>query len=207
MRISVKLGMSALLAALVLAGAVSTATAGRISSSSQSLRVTWSSLEIGEEAPARCQVTLEGSLHSRSIAKVERALVGAVTRVSFTSCTNGSASAESLPWHFSYESFTGTLPSITALRLLMTRFRIVIIRLGKTCKYGIPTDRISFSARLNVSLQITNLTPVEGGNIHHLLEGSLVFPACPLALRIRSAATDGAVTVLNSSALVAVRLI
>src|SRR5215218_2592066 len=133
MRTSVKLILTALAASLLLAAAVSTASAARLSTSNQNLRLTFTSLEFeGSEITIRCQVTLEGSFHTRTIAKVAEALTGAVTKaiVKSETCTggrgaafngvetyNGTTTPNTLPWHVQYKGFTGTLPNIETLRL------------------------------------------------------------------------------------------
>src|SRR5436853_4359159 len=124
MRTSAKLGLTALIAALLLSAAVSTASARNLSTSNQFIRVTWRSLEFVTSAVTiRCQVTLEGSFHSRTIAKIERSLVGHITRdtVKTESCTNASATADNttLPWHITYEGFRGTLPRIEEVLFLL----------------------------------------------------------------------------------------
>lgn len=105
--------------ATVLLGAlVSTASAGRFSSTSQTLRATFSRVDFaGGFGTTECQVTLEGSLHQRTIAKVEGSLIGYITRAIVGTCARGSATilTATLPWHVRYGSFTGTLPSISRL--------------------------------------------------------------------------------------------
>src|SRR6478672_9457988 len=133
MRNSAKLGLTALIAALLLASALSTASARNLSSEIQNIRTTWRSLEF--ESPlvtVRCPVTMEGSFHSRTIPKIARLLIGAVTRINIKneSCTNGTATVEGFPWHITYESFTGNLPSISSVRVLLQRFLFNLITLG-----------------------------------------------------------------------------
>jgi hypothetical protein len=174
MRNSVKLVLTALAAALLLASAVSSASARSLRVTSQLFRVTWSRLEfINTETGVtiRCQVTLEGSFHSATIAKVERALIGAITRatVKEASCTNGRArpNNETLPWHVTYENFAGTLPNITAVGLLLSRISFNLEIAGGLCtgRYGIATDNISGTATRNTtSGAITTLAPVAGRN-------------------------------------------
>jgi len=210
MRISAKLGLTALVAALLLAAAVGAAGARSLSVSSQTIRATWSRLEFNEEAiglSLRCPVTLEASFHSRTIAKVSRALIGAITRASFFTerCTGGSfRSKPPFPWHLTYESFTGTLPNITSVRLLLARFRFLFIIPGlATCEYGTSTDNMIFSAALNASGEITSLAPVAGSNRAHKTEPSTAF--CPNELGIVGA--EGVVTALNSTARIRLTLI
>jgi len=109
----------AVVGATVLLGAlVSSASAARLSSSSQTFRATWTSAEfIGGFTAARCNLTLEGSLHNATIAKTVGSLIGYITRASVGPCPAGSATVltATLPWHVQYKAFTGTLPSITGI--------------------------------------------------------------------------------------------
>jgi len=210
MRTSAKLGLTALIAALLLSAAISTAGARSLSVSSQTIRATWSRLEFNQESiglSVRCQVTLEGSFHSRTIAKVARALIGAITRVDvFTErCTGGFAKGKPpFPWHITYESFTGTLPTITSVRLLLARFRFLLIVPGlATCEYGTATDNVTGAANLNASGEVTSLAPVAGSNIAHKTEPSTIF--CPNEGVL--VGPEGVVTALNSTTRIRVTLI
>jgi hypothetical protein len=82
MRTAMRALGATLAASLLLAGAVSSASARIISSSNQNIRVTWASLEFSGSVTIRCPVTFEGSFHARTIAKVARSLIGFVTRAS-----------------------------------------------------------------------------------------------------------------------------
>src|SRR5689334_4686012 len=179
MRMSAKLGLTALIAALLLSAAISTASARNLSVSNQNIRVTWSRLEFRSPAvTVRCRVTLEGSFHRATIAKTRGTLVGAVTRadVDTANCTNARATAEGLPWHITYEGFVGTLPRITEVLLLL---RNTLFNLGRVlgteteCRYGLVVDNITGAAVLNGSNEVTNLVPVSGRNIASLLERRL----------------------------------
>lgn len=125
-----KLLLAGLAATVCLAFAVSTASANRIATSEPSFRQMFSAL-VFEAAGhnVTCAVTLEGSFHSRTMAKVLEALVGYVSRaVVALPCTGGSARVltETLPWHIRYQGFTGTLPTITGIKfgLVNAAFRI-----------------------------------------------------------------------------------
>jgi hypothetical protein len=119
----------ALLGATVALGAlVGTASARNLSISNQNIRATWATMEFsnpGAGVLVRCPVTLEGSLHSRTIAKVAGSLIGFITRalVAEASCTGGRARVrgETLPWHVTYQGFTGTLPNIVRLNTSVVR--------------------------------------------------------------------------------------
>jgi len=106
-------------AAVLLGALVGAATAGRLSTSSQTLRATFASLEFaGAFGTTRCPVTVDGSFHSRTTSKVASSLVGQITRAVIGTCARGSATVltETLPWHVRYASFSGTLPNISSIQ-------------------------------------------------------------------------------------------
>jgi hypothetical protein len=114
----------ALAAVMVMALTVSLASARRFGLSNQTFRAIWTLLrfEIEGTATIECPVTLEGSFHSRTLSKVSGQLVGYVTRAfvrgGLTECLNTGnvrANTETLPWHIQYNSFIGTLPSISEI--------------------------------------------------------------------------------------------
>jgi len=143
-----KLALAGLAATLLMAFAVNSASANHLSVSSQNFRLVWTALTFFGEGTGStentiiCPVTLEGSFHSSTLAKVIGALIGHVTRATVvgTSCTGGRATIlqETLPWHVTYEGFSGTLPRITAVRLLLRNTAFVLEAnggLGTTCLY------------------------------------------------------------------------
>jgi hypothetical protein len=214
MRTSAKLGLTTLIAALLLASAVSAASASNLSIEPQNIRTTWSSLEfVSPIVTVRCPVTLEGSFHSRTMPKVMRLLIGAVTRVTIKrdSCREGEASITGLPWHITYEGFAGTLPRITAIRLLLSRFLFNINRplgLARTCKYGTATDNVSGDASINPELLVRNLIPVNTRNEAHILEGILSgLTPCPTEGRLVGSTADGVTRILNTEGFIKVALI
>jgi hypothetical protein len=104
-------------ATVLLGVLVGAASAGRLSTSSQTLRASFASLEFaGAFGTTRCAVTVEGSFHERTTTKVVDKLVGYITSVTLGACATGSATVltETLPWHVRYSGFSGTLPNITA---------------------------------------------------------------------------------------------
>lgn len=220
MRTYAKLVITALAATAVLAALVSSASARNIETSSQTFRVTWTSLELsGGGATVRCQVTLEGSFHSRTIAKSVGALIGYVTaaRSKNESCTGGrgwafngterqgtTTLANSLPWHVQYNGFEGTLPNISALRIQLSGARFLVEILGLRCIYttGAARGLAIGTARLSAGVA-TNL--VASGNITRN-EESPSGAFCPTG-SFSSRAEDGAMTVLNSTTRITVRLI
>jgi hypothetical protein len=165
-------------ATLLLTAITTNATARNLSTSEQSFRATFASLEFIAGATIRCRLTLEGSFHTRTIAKVANSLVGAITRaiVAHPGCTGGEAWADNgieteplgtapnkLPYHLQYEGFAGTLPAITTLNLAVSRFSFVVqgTILGLTCRGrdGNSTDRITIAAALEAGGGITSLAP------------------------------------------------
>lgn len=106
-------------ATVLLAALVSTASARTFSTTSQTLRSTFREVKFNLPfGDTICQVTLEGSLHSRTIAKVGGALIGYITRAELGPCSSFAFTIlrETLPWHVRYVGFAGTLPNITAMR-------------------------------------------------------------------------------------------
>jgi hypothetical protein len=205
MRTSAKLGLTALMAAVLLASAVSTASARSLSVSNQNIRATWSSLEFVSAVTVRCRVTLEGSLHSRTITKRLGTLIGAITRavVDERNCTNGTGRprTETLPWHITYEGFRGTLPNISAVFLLLSRIRFNLIVPGLcTGDYGISSDNITGQANV-ASGEFTTLEAVTGRNTATRHSGTAF---CPASGRF---AGQGNIFLLNSTTRIRVTLI
>jgi hypothetical protein len=167
-----------------MATAVTTASARNLSVSESSFRITWASLEFAVPgvSTVRCRLTLEGSFHTRTIAKVARALIGAISRAIVAHpCTNGEAWMDNgtepapggrinrLPFHVTYESFTGTLPSVTGINLLLSR-RSYVYQSGGLCtgRYGRPEDNITVAASMSGG-RVGTLTPVAGRNAARLV--------------------------------------
>jgi hypothetical protein len=168
-----KLVLAGLAATMLMAFAVGSASAGRLSISNQNLRITWNALEFfgegGIEATVRCHVTLEGSFHSRTIAKSIGSLLGYVTRATVSpreQCTGGAATilAATLPWHVTYEGFEGTLPNITGIRLGLKRTAFLVeVGLGTSCLFaegGVGSTARGTAVR-EAGGRITNLLPDE----------------------------------------------
>jgi hypothetical protein len=112
-----KLLLAAAGATVLLGTLVSSASARNLSISSQTIRASFSSVEFHlAETTSRCHVTMEGSMHSRTVAKVLGSLFGYVTSAILGPCAAGTATIlrETLPWHIRYSGFQGTLPNITS---------------------------------------------------------------------------------------------
>ncbi|MFL5909756.1 MAG: hypothetical protein ACJ768_04200 [Gaiellaceae bacterium] len=123
-----KLTLLGMVAALtMLAAFVPRASARAFSFDDNNFRAAWNSIEFASESitSIRCPLTLEGTFVSRTVAKRVGAVIGRVIRADVRGglaageCTNGSvrANTETLPWDIAYDSFAGTLPNITSVRL------------------------------------------------------------------------------------------
>jgi hypothetical protein len=156
-------------AAVLLVALVGTASAGRLSTSSLSVKATWARLSYsGGFGTLECEVVVEGSFHARTIAKVAGALSGFITSASITRCARGGATVlrETLPWHVQYASFAGTLPNITSIgaRVIGLAFRIREPTFGITCLSRSTTEApgtITFSREAGGA----TTTAVAGGTI------------------------------------------
>jgi uncharacterized membrane protein len=125
-------------ATVFLGALVSTASAVRLSSSSQTFRAGYARVDfIGGFGTTECPLTLEGSFHRRTIAKEGRILIGFLTRAILGTCTEGAGTilTATLPWHIRYASFSGTLPNITAINTDVAglSFQITEPVFGVTC--------------------------------------------------------------------------
>ena len=104
------------------------ASANRLSVTRQTFAAQWSSLSIdGAGSDIECTVFIGATFHSRTISKVRGSLIGHIIDAPQpTSCLGGSATMlqETLPWHVSYEGFTGTLPTISGIVFLLVGVRI-----------------------------------------------------------------------------------
>jgi len=92
---------------MILALAVSGTSARNLSVTEQSLRVVWTPIEfVAGGRSARCNLTLEGSFHYRTIVKREGALSGFITRAILNTSSGGSATVltNTLPWHLTYNA-------------------------------------------------------------------------------------------------------
>lgn len=217
MRTTFKIMLTALTAAVVLASAVGAASANRLSISNRGIRVVWTPLNFGSGITRiECNVTLEGTFHSNTIVKRERALLGYITRAAIgRPCSglgeafvfNGTESflgdrSNSLPWHITYEGFGGTLPRITKVNLLLRGLRFGLVGFFCLATYGGPTANIRGEANLEAggSGRVTNLTP-EPEAFLRITEGG---GTCPEPGRFEGA---GVVTLLGNTTSIIIRLI
>jgi hypothetical protein len=147
-----RLSLVALMTALVLAGVVSAASAQRLEVSNQGIRVVWEGENIlvfsaeGLLTEVRCAVIAEGTLHSRIFSKVSGELIGFITRARVAhpcernelwllTGAEGLGEANTLPWHIRYDSFAGTLPNITEVRVQLIGVGFLVRVLEVSCLY------------------------------------------------------------------------
>ncbi|HKG40215.1 MAG TPA: hypothetical protein VKB25_14590 [Conexibacter sp.] len=111
-----KLLLAVVGASVLLGALVSSASAGKLSSSSQTNTVLWRTMNFaGGFGTVECEVRISGSLHTRTFTKTVGSLIGYITEGTILRCSRGSTTINrgSLPWHVRYRDFTGTLPNIT----------------------------------------------------------------------------------------------
>jgi hypothetical protein len=221
MRTHTRMLLGALTAALVLASAVSSASAQRLSVSNQNFRIVWTPLTLGTSSGGGgtqiiCNVTLEGSFHYRSIIKLARTLIGFITKAAVTHpCTgsgegwadNGIENAglgvirNTLPWHVTYEAFTGRLPNITSVRLLL-RPVFTINVFGVLCRY---TGNAQGVVNVNTSGEGTTIVPDSTVGVPNI-EGSFLCPGTGF-FTASAAPERNIVTLLGSAAKITLTLI
>lgn len=124
MRNRTKLIFTGLTAALLMSLAVSVASANSLSTSEPKFKAVWGQLRFVEEGGGtlvECPVTLEGSFHSSTIAKVPGSLIGHVSRAVKGACGTEQATilTATLPWHVTYQGIRGTLPNPEGIRVLL----------------------------------------------------------------------------------------
>jgi hypothetical protein len=194
MRTSAKLGLAALVAALLLASAISTASARSLSVSEQSFKETFASYEFNASVTIRCRTTFEGSFHTRTIVKIVGSLIGSISRAIVAHpCTGGEVwiddgvsiqplgtAPKKLPFHVRYRGFTGTLPSLGSYFIgINTSFVVQGTVLGLTCRgrYGRPEDSISNVGAREAGGGITSITANGRASLVEELGPNRVCPA------------------------------
>jgi len=141
---SVRLALGLAATVTMMAALATSASARNFSTTSQTIRATWSPLVFTDPFgnTISCPVTLEGSLHRRTIAKVTYTLIGAITEATVGTreqCTGGTSTIlrETLPWHVRYFGFEGGLPNISKIITLISgaSFRVFDSAVGATCLF------------------------------------------------------------------------
>ncbi|HEX5146804.1 MAG TPA: hypothetical protein VFV85_07255 [Conexibacter sp.] len=188
-----RLLLAAVLSASALALACSSASAVQLSLGEPTFRVAWTPMTfVVPGLTIRCNVTLEGSFHSTTIAKVEGSLIGNVTRASTESCSTGAITflTETLPWHVEYGSFTGSLPNISTMTLRVIGFSAGLRIFGTTClgRSEERTPALMVAERNGATGAIVNFRWSESTAI------PLTGPTGCLSLRARLGGTSSSVT-------------
>jgi hypothetical protein len=209
--------LGALTAAIVLASAIGTASANRISLTDNTFRQIWRPLSFaGGGLNIACNVTLEGSFHYNTFVKALRSLVGYVTRAAVEHTTGCAGSGEAwadngvenaglgpiantLPWHITYEGFEGTLPIIEGIRLLL-RPRFTLVTAGVLCRYEGNAQGVVKLTRTQV---LQGIVPDENVAIPKASGGFL----CPTSGRFSAPLASSTLTALGSATLITIRLI
>jgi hypothetical protein len=181
---------------IMLSAVVSVASAGRRSVSSQTFRWAIARWDIsGGFGTTECPVTLEGSYHSRTFAKVIGALIGYVTRAVLGVCPRGSATVllPTLPIHARYAGFGGTLPNYSWWDKLLNFLGLEVKEptFGVTCLLSGGTLRARENREASgalTSVELTGRSPSSCG-----IEGTV--------------SGTGAVTVAGSAARITITLI
>jgi hypothetical protein len=126
-----KLVLVALAAMFTLAFAVGTASAGRLRTSDTDVYIIWDEisdrLTLGGELETECNVTLLGHFDSPTITKVKEKK-GDIDHAEVAACEPAPSIVldETLPWEVTYQSFTGRLPTIVTVRLLLIRAAFLV---------------------------------------------------------------------------------
>jgi hypothetical protein len=176
-----------LLAAMTLAVAVGAAGATRLEISNQAIRSVWREFEmIVAGRHIACPVTMEGSFHSRVLSKVNGQLIGFITaaQAEGPACTpeghlyvlNGrerllaTVTNNTVPWHVQYDSFTGTLPNVTGVKVRLVNVSLLVqIFAGEAgCLYSSTGVRpligtITVSVGRFITLTISGPIPLKEG--------------------------------------------
>lgn len=154
------------------------AGARNISMSDSAIRATFREFRSGGSGGSvdiRCPLTLEGSFHSRTYAKVRGTLVGQITRAAMGHpCTGtggdmyvlngvevqeGRTVANTLPWHVRYFSFNGTLPRLSAVTLDIIGFSWIYPPFGEVCLYrSTETNPARFVWNVASESRVTGIT-------------------------------------------------
>lgn len=166
----------AVVGATVLLGAlVSSASAGRLSSSENRLTATWARMNFsGGLGTVECEVVLAGTLHSRSIVKTIGTLIGFITAANVSRCSRGGATVlrETLPWRMHYNGFGGSLPNISSIATTV---------LGSAFRIREPTFGITCLALTEAEEPATGLYNISGGAVVSATVGGEIETSCGIS--------------------------
>lgn len=226
MKISYRLPLAMLAAAVLLTSLTASASARQFRLNALSFRAVWSEpLTITDPTLGtriRCRPTFEGIFHSSVINKVIGTLIGLITSATVvhpcvgegemwihngTEAPLGVVKATSLPWHITYQGFRGALPEIITMRVLLRGIRITGV--GKlfgavVCLaiFGNATESIMAEFFVNEAKKVFALSISEQ---FLRRRETIIAEACPETLRLDGSATT--ITQLNSALDVSLTLI
>jgi hypothetical protein len=160
-RLAVRATTLIAVAMLTTALAAATAAAGRfeLPRFERGFVLAFANLEFtnGLSLTTRCPAGFTGQFEARTFSKTAGTTVGRITQAQITDpdCQEGRASVvpTSLPWTVRYSSFTGTLPNITGVRLVVPNAEMTIETngLGVTCTATTsPEEPAAFIANVTV---------------------------------------------------------
>jgi hypothetical protein len=179
MRKRTRLLFAAVATTLVLGVLAGSASATRLGLNVSTFSATWSTMSLsGAFSEVLCPVTLEGTFHRMTLAKVADSLVGVVTRarIEEASCTARAPGVtgraillSSLPWHITYRSFTGTLPRIESVKLAVINLMVLVStqnsRESISCLFVATSARpLVLKANLNLTTGVLENLQVEEAN-------------------------------------------
>lgn len=199
MHASTRLVRTTLLVVAVLVAAAAQASAEYIEilTADRGFTAVWRPLEfVAAGSTVRCNVTLEGSFEAFANEKVSGTRIGAVTRAGLGECAGGSATVltGTIPWDLRYDSFTGTLPEISTIRLQLVGAAFQINNGLATClartEASTPGFAIGATSREGGGLLTmatlradeTSSIPLTGGFACSLVRGSLAGTASTTVL-------------------------
>jgi hypothetical protein len=165
-----KLLFAALSAIILLAALTATSTARDLRTTATPIRATWTRMDMsGIFGTVECEVILGGPLHSTIINKIPNFLIGRIDRALVTRCARGAATVlvETLPWHITYSSFSGTLPNISSFSTHVAGASFSIEVFGFTCLFrstvSLAFGRETAAGRI-VSASVGGTVPCGGSN-------------------------------------------
>jgi ABC-type amino acid transport substrate-binding protein len=203
-----KLLLAALIAAASLAALVGSAAARRLQLSEQHIRAEWGVAELARFSDAggtfgiNCRLTVEGSFHSRTLSKVCGQLIGYITDAFAPTCEamgevavlngiepvhTGTIAPNLLPWHVRFDSFTGTLPNITSIRIQVIGAAILYWNAFSGCLFRSTAEKPLF-ARLNIAAGGT-ITSMQWEETFSFLLLTTLYGFCPAGAKVSKTST------------------
>lgn len=182
--------LALLSALLTMSVCVASAPARQFTTSNQQFRAIWTPLAftaLGGFIQVRCNVTLRGSFHYRTSSKTRGALAGYITSAALTRpCSGGEAwilngterATNTLPWHISYDSFTGTLPRIRTLRTAVIGGSFLLLALGNGCRYQSTAASPGFG-RINLNELTGEANSLQAENSSSIPLSETLAGSCP----------------------------